>query len=714
MKIDIHTHTKKCKSGDAHTRAITPKDFHETILSTEVRIVAITNHNVFDYQQFAEICSLIGTDAQVWPGVELDILDGGSRAHLLVMVCPSKAIEFSAIVDQLTRGSTPDLFTSTIEDVLKAFDELGPLYVAHYRQKKPDLSDGAIQKLIDGTANPPRVIKEVSNAISAGIYISHGHASIYGSDVHNWATYAEKSSELPDLRLPVESFEHFCLLLHKDPNTINTALNQKTHEDLTLTPFGDSSTLNIRVFNDINVVFGPKGTGKSCILKAIARHYKSNGIDVSVYESASDKLDKIFNIKGEGLSLNLSTFKIDYCQNEIDALRNARESDITSILKYVAHLQAQQTNKNAKSILITSIEREEESTPKRLFDEFFNAKEVTDDFRQFFQESKATRDVLAPDELELLGGLLGTLSERLFGRIETTYAHWKEICLLNTAIELFRNEVGRKTGTPTKPTTTGFRDYALNRIAIEINVTKILANIDMQIPVQSEIVGSLGKDKGQLTFQTEYKFQNGNITDGSLLPLGAINKTPQKLFVTELRRVFKRVYSDDLFASIAALNAIEEVDKIPTILELVLFKRYFALNGAPYAPSSGEGSMVMLQKELETEKDVYILDEPERSLGNEYISDVIVPLIKERAKLGKKIFISTHDANIAVRTLPYSSIYRTYNHLGYTTYIGNPFSNHLINSIDANDRRDWKTVSMTTLEGGKEAFGERGTIYGNS
>ena len=82
----------------------------------------------------------------------------------------------------------------------------------------------------------------------------------------------------------------------------------------------------------------------------------------------------------------------------------------------------------------------------------------------------------------------------------------------------------------------------------------------------------------------------------------------------------------------------------------------------------------MLQKELEADKDVYILDEPERSLGNEYISDVIVPLIKERARAGKKIFISTHDANIAVRTLPYNSIYRCHEQLGYRTYVGNPFS----------------------------------------
>ena len=121
----------------------------------------------------------------------------------------------------------------------------------------------------------------------------------------------------------------------------------------------------------------------------------------------------------------------------------------------------------------------------------------------------------------------------------------------------------------------------------------------------------------------------------------------------------------------------------------------------------------LLHKELREEKDIYLLDEPEKSLGNDYISDVIVPLIKEKASLGKKVFICTHDANIAVRTLPYNSVYREHTVNGHETYVGNPFSNDLINLSDASTKQDWKTISMRTLEGGEEAFGERGKIYGN-
>ena len=80
-----------------------------------------------------------------------------------------------------------------------------------------------------------------------------GHPSIYGSDVNDWSQYSEIARVLPDLRLPVDSFEQFCLLLQKDPTTINTVLDQKTSEDIDLQPFGDDSSLKIRAFDDITV-----------------------------------------------------------------------------------------------------------------------------------------------------------------------------------------------------------------------------------------------------------------------------------------------------------------------------------------------------------------------------------------------------------------------------------------------------------------------------
>ena len=712
MKIDIHTHTKKCKSGDAPTREIAPADFCETIQSTEVGIIAITNHNVFDLVQFIEIIDIMD-DARVWPGVELDVKEDGVRGHLIVIVSPTMAEAFSGIVYEITKDTTPDSFTTTIEQVLEKFDDFKPLYIAHYKQKTPNIPDKALEKLMSGTANPGRVIKEVTNSISAGIYISHGHASIYGSDVHDWTTYEEQARGLPDLRLPVESFDHFCLLLEKDPTTINTLLDKKVAEDLILTPFEDATSLKLKVFNDINVVFGPKGTGKSCILKAIAKHYCDTGIDAKVYESASDRLDELFDTRGRDLSLNLNSCGINYCKDEIEELREASEVGVTSLTKYEFYFRIKSTNKNAKKIKLKDIEPEEEGSAKREFSEFNDGVKKTTEFLAFLEEHPSFRKELSKEEIKEVTRILSGLLDRMGNREWESYSEWKEICLLNSAIEKFRTEVERKTGSPAKPTTTGFRDYALNRVRIESNAAEIIKSLDTKIKVLKEAVGSLGSNKGELELRTEFKFQNGTITDGSLNKLKAVNKGPKKAFAKTVREILKHAYKDDLFRHFAILNEIEDVEKIETVYELLLFKRYFALDGRPYTPSSGEASMVMLQKELETDREVYILDEPERSLGNEYINDVIVPLIKERARAGKKVFISTHDANIAVRTLPYSSVYRRHGPDGYATYIGNPFSNNLVNPNDEDDVLDWKKVSMRTLEGGEEAFGERGKIYGN-
>lgn len=712
MKIDIHTHTRKCKTGDAPTREVSPEAFCETLQATEVGIIAITNHNVFDIEQYKEIKEKIGEDTQVWPGIELDVVENGIRGHLLVIVSPNDFETFSNVVDELTKTSTPDNFTTSIDLLIESFDSFKPLYVAHYK-KSPNLSDEVLEKLTSRISNPGRVLKEVTNSISAGIYISHGHPSIYGSDINDWSSYEEQARGLPDLRLPVESFEHFCLLLEKDPTTINTVLNKKVGEDLSLTPFEDKTLVKLKVFNDINIIFGPKGTGKSCILKAIAKHYSDNGMDANRYEPASDKLDDIFDIKGHDLSLNLNPLDINYCKSEIEALREASEVNVTNLSKYVIYFKTKTTSKNAKKIKLKDIEPEDEGTAKRGFEEFYEAAKKTSAFLDFLNENPAVRKELNEAELEELTDTITDLLERLQKQESNNYSCWKEIALLNSAIAKFRTEVERKSGSPAKPTTVGFRDYALNRVMIEVNAEAIIRSFNTDIPMIKEAVGSLGSAKGQLELRTEFRFQNSTITDGSLNKLKNIKKNSQKNFAKAIRKIHSHVYKNDLFQHITTLNGVEDVEKIETVYELLLFKKYFALDGTPYSPSSGEASMVMLNKELETDKEVYVLDEPERSLGNEYINDVIVPLIKERARAGKKVFISTHDANIAVRTLPYSSVYRCHGPGGYATYVGNPFTNNLINPNDETDRLDWKKVSMRTLEGGEKAFGERGIIYGN-
>jgi len=60
-----------------------------------VRILAITNHNHFDVVQYAAFETVAAGHCQIWPGIEIDILEDGKRAHLIVIANPKKRLRLT-------------------------------------------------------------------------------------------------------------------------------------------------------------------------------------------------------------------------------------------------------------------------------------------------------------------------------------------------------------------------------------------------------------------------------------------------------------------------------------------------------------------------------------------------------------------------------------------------------------------------------------------
>lgn len=713
MKIDIHTHTKKCKQGDSENRNISPEKFDEIIRLTDVKILAITNHNHFDLEQYNEIKTKVQDTCQIWPGIELDIMENGRRAHLIVIPNPKHVADFNNKVTELLTHKTPDNFTISIEDTVSSFDDFEPIYIAHYFGKTPNLLDEGIEKLVSLVENKTKVLKEASNAISAGIFISHGHNSIYGSDVQNWDDYQEISKSLPDLRLPVESFEQFCLLLEKDNATINTILEKKTPESLQLNVFGIAELIELDIYNDINVLFGSKGTGKTEILKSISKHYNDIGFENNVYESNTQKLEEVYDLKGREYDSESTTFGIDNCYSELRRLRSVTEKNVTSLSSYLRYYSVDETNRISRNLKLKNYTQEDSSSPEREFEEIRRLYNRFEQFLDFIESEQILTDIIGEELISELNDILIRISSKLKSESLEKFTDLKSISLFNQIITVFVEEIARKTGQPQKPISTGFKDYASNRIKIEKDLIKINQCIARQIEPMIEYVGDLG-EKGDLYCQTNIKIQNGSIIDTSYQPVKRVNKNPQRFVADKLRTLTNYVYTNSLFEKINEFKQIDNSDTITSISDLLLFYRHFTIDNNQYTPSTGESSMVLLHNELMEDKEIYLIDEPEKSLGNDYISNVIVPILKQHALGGKKIIIATHDANIAVRTLPYNSIYREHDANGYYTYSGNPFSNNLKCKIEAKEDLDWKEISMKTLEGGRDAFGERGKIYGNT
>jgi energy-coupling factor transporter ATP-binding protein EcfA2 len=712
VKIDIHIHTKKIKSGDSELREIKPLSFCEIIKKTDVKICAITNHNYFDKKQYDEIVSQSEDYFQTWPGVELDIYENGDRGHLIVIVNPKYANDFFDSLTKATEGKSADAFFIGIKDAIKIFDPLDPVYIPHYVTKRPSISDEIIQILVENVTNKKRILKEVTNLISAGIFVSHGHKSIFGSDIQNWNDYVQVARALPDLRLPVESYEQFCLLLERDDSTIRTILDKKNHEEISVNPFKeDNSPIKLKIYNDINILFGSKGTGKTEILKALSKHYNNSGYKTSVYESNANSLDLKYDIKGTKLDLTSFSLDFDKCINEITQVRNSTESSVVSLIKYFEYFSSNETNKIAKRIKLGNFSLVDNKSLDDKVIEIQSLQKQLNIFSEFLKSNNVYEEIIGKELFEKLKSVLLEVDAKVKVGLNDGFVKSKSIKLFNHLINTFVSEISKKTGQPEKPIKTGFLDYASNRIEIEKSVKKIINVMGYKIAPKIEYVGDLG-EKGKLFCKTSLVIQDGTITDSALKPVNNVMKTPQKSLAYMFKTILDELYSDSLFVKISDLNSIENGGSIASIEDLILFKRYFELNYTPYKPSNGESAMVLLHQELSDNKEIFLIDEPEKSLGNDYISDVIVPLLREHAYSGKRVIIATHDANIAVRTLPYNTIYREHDISCYHTYAGNPFSNNLVCQTPGKVDLDWKETSMRKLEGGKEAFGERGEIYG--
>ena len=86
-KMDLHIHTVSTKRDKPFEFSI--EKLKGYVIQEKVDLIAITNHNLFDAQQFSDITHAI--PIKVFPGIEVDI-EGG---HLIVITDPSDIDDFT-------------------------------------------------------------------------------------------------------------------------------------------------------------------------------------------------------------------------------------------------------------------------------------------------------------------------------------------------------------------------------------------------------------------------------------------------------------------------------------------------------------------------------------------------------------------------------------------------------------------------------------------
>lgn len=716
MLIDLHCHTRKIKSGDGDKREVTDELFTEKVKSSGVEIIAVTNHNIFDNDQFLRLRESVQDSCKLWPGVELDIGygEGGKRYHLLVVCNPKNIEEFKSAVECITEDSSPESFIGRIEDVIAKFDPIDCIFLPHYIGKTPTIPDDEFEKLSSLLTNKNRLIAEATNVRSMGIFTYHGISAIAGSDIKDWSEYPGKDVCLPELRLRIEEFEHFCKLLDRDSSIVKTLLDKNNPKLYDVYPNPNNRDVKERLhfYNEVNVIFGDKGTGKSEVIKSLANSLKAADIPYAEYISgeAKEYLDELLST--DDMERSAAILGLDCCDNDFDLVRNWGDRSPTPLAEYIDYFETR-TNKE-------SVRRAGWSRMSDMADDAVTRLErVINDLRSVHDGTDALDNIelesyLKKQDSQTLEDLLENLEASISIKEKATYFESKATELVNFTLKKFRDYTSAKTGSAVRPQSSSFGQFAKNRLALKYAVKRITENLSFRQHMSYEMLGDIG-DKGKIEIEARHRILNdldGFKSDHTEFKGNITNITNLRKLKDKINRVNSLVLSSILDKTLVELKDMLTEFGVTSINNFVgICRQTVNQDHEPYTPSNGERSIIFIQRALhDQEATVFLLDEPEQSMANSYIDDIIRPRITELGRQKKTVILATHNANLAVRTLPYTTIYRSHGSGGYHTYVGNPFTNQLIN-INGSDTCNWKETSMKILEGGKEAFYDRGGIY---
>lgn len=716
-KIDLHTHTQICKQGDGKKREISPEEFVKKMRENSVEICAITNHNKFDILEFKKIREL-DDELTIFPGMEIDVtLYNGQHKHIIVVASPEKMQQFDEVFDEESRNY--DDYIISYEEFIakvKSFPKTEIIVIPHFylKDEQRGVTIEEANKLREDLEGYI-VVLEPKSIQAMGIINSHNDLALFGSDVKDWNSYSEYI--LPEIKYKIDSFAKFYKLAENPALFIKNILEGTTYYEINRSDNTNYPDLRkpIKIFEDINIIFGEKGAGKTIFVKNYVYPTLKNlgknvffheGKDYNTeYEDIINELNNKIAIDEEKRSRIKETIKtlLDYSEsNSYDGLE-----------RIIRFRNSKLSNKNAGRIfkrdskVTNSVDTEGITMVLNETRQKFKKIDVVEEINY-----SVSRNVTSQENLE---NELKSLKQDILEDAESCIKNAFSNKGIIHSIDSIKESIKKQTGSDSAPTHIKFSELVEKRLS-RIKYNKLLRDLFEEI--EDIKINSLGKlpQKGEVQIESVIKvlpetevFHSESLFDKNGLPARR-----------ELMKKFNHFDISTCFSTInqyfdASEKAIEVDDFVNKVIKHSYQIYLVDENGdrKNYIPSEGEKAILSISAILENNQyDFYIFDEIERGLGNRYISTYLIPKIKELRDRGKTIIISTHNANIAINTLPSQTIYSAYDviHEKPEFYVGNMYSNKLENSIP--QELKWEEIALLHLEGSEEMFTNRRDIYG--
>ena len=444
------------KRGEGPGRNVTPNVFREKIEAAGVEIVAITNHNAFDIEQFMTLRDAVHGIADVWPGVELDVTGRTSKWHTVVVVDPNSARELDGIVAELASGGNPNDCSWSFQEVWAAFKSIDALMISHCHDKAPAIPFEEISAIREIAGSREwELFFEPRTLMTLGIWSNHGFNMMMGSDVKDWQTY--EKNDFVSLRLDVDSFSQLCLLAQRDHGIVETLLNGTAPREMLAKPH-QSVSVRLPIYQDINVIFGQKGTGKSEILSSLAQGYQALGISTSVYRGG-EKYEEFKKLTStDTMDRDPKRFGRSGHAKELTSVTGFSDATPTLIDSYFQWVATRGNSEKKDAFQIS----ESRDLPPLGLDDYSTAKADETVVSQFSSQVKESHldDYLDERDGIALIGLLDKLSGAISIVKTARYIDSLSTSMANRSIATIKGLIDKKSNTASMPGGTGFLQFA--------------------------------------------------------------------------------------------------------------------------------------------------------------------------------------------------------------------------------------------------------------
>lgn len=668
-KVDLHIHTIATDKDVDFTFDMDKIQLYVQI--SKLDAIAITNHNMFDKEQFNSIKEKL--NVMVFPGVEVDI----ENAHMIVVTDESDLDIFAEQCNQLKEKMEDGRQFISYDEFISIFNNYEQyLLIPHYK-KKPALQQ--------------QIIKKFGKNITCGEVDS----------IKKFCTLKKQEEDLvpilsSDVRIKkdLDVFPTRHTFLDIDDTTLKSVkygLMDKTRVYIT-----ESKNDNEFIFTQdglvastkLNVIIGKRSSGKTHTLETIKKTFDNCDIKyIKQFEitekSGSEKFEEITR-KGYEKITN------DYITPINKLIPSILEIDLNADISEL---------ENYHSALISraiSCERNDVFSKTSLFNEI-------------------TFDVKTNKELEELINAIKVLLDNETYReiIETNIKKESLQVLLAKLISIYRNE---QLDVNLKKEVDKLVKSIQKKLELKSSVDTI-PQIDLYSIMKNRLIANRFnedlkkiKEKSDI-FKGDYQrfkiiatkspYKNvSEMKDGANITTGSFKDTFDKFYKKDSFKYIKQLKEDGV--------ALDKLGK--TLVEI----KYKVINQKGTEISGGEKAEFNLLKELDDAKnyDILLLDEPESSFDNPYIKENINTLIKDISNK-TPVFLVTHNNTLGISNKADKIIYTMYNDKEhkYEVYVGN-FTDTMLIDKDGKKIKTYDAI-VSCMEAGVDAYEERSKIYEN-